>query len=445
MTSIFRKLAVVAVACAFLAALAGQAFADDAAAPAAPAAPATPPQLAAMQKEYTGIYDKVRDSVVGLAAGNEIFTGFFISDDGLILTNGDIEAASQQNPVFVIFANGERKNATLVATDKFNYICLLKADLKGVKPLELGDSASVKVGQFVMTLGNVFGSIQNDEEAAFSVGLVSGLYRLTGDSVYSGDVIETDAAINAGGEGGPMINADGKVVGIAAKAYSRSRFLGTAVPIDQVKMVLDDLKAGKPIYSGYFGAQYKSAEITDVDKDSPAEKAGLKKGDKITEIDGVTINTDDDIAVVLGSSPAGCTTNMTVKRGEDETILPVTLGKGEKGKEIAPPEQAAPPANPPQGQPAPGDMPYIGFTLADKEGGVEVVAVEAGSPAAAAIVSVGQMVVSVDGKAISTVADFDAIFATLKPGQEITLSLKNKEGWTKEVKVVVGKRTGRQF
>jgi serine protease Do len=438
MTAIFRKLLPAVAACAFLAALAGYGGAGG-------RLNAEPAQLAALQKEYTEIYNKVHDSVVGLSAGNEIFTGFMISEDGLILTNSDLARASEQNPIVVQFASGGRRKATLVSTDKFNSICLVKADIKGAKFLELGNSKDVKVGEFVMTFGNVFGSIQNEEEPSFSAGMVSGLYRLTGDAVYSGDVIETDAAINAGGEGGPMINADGKVVGIMSKAYSRARFLGTAVPIDQVKIVLDDLKANQPIYSGYFGARYLNAEITDVDKDSPAEKAGLKKGDKITEIDTVTINSDADIATVLGNSPAGCTANIAVKRGEEEMILPVTLGKGIKGKEIVPTDQPAPPPKPPQEQPAPGDAPYIGFTLADKEGGVEVVAVEPGSPAAAAIVSVGQKLVSVNGKAINSVADFDAVFLTLKPGQEITLTLKNSEGWVKEVKVVVGKRTGRQF
>jgi len=438
MTAIIRRTLIIAAVCAFAAALAGSGNAE-------------PAQLAALQKEYTDIFNKVKDSVVGLSAGNEIFTGFFISADGLILTNSDLARASEQNPIVVQFANGDHVKGTLVATDKFNGVCLVKIDAKDAKPLELGDSKDMKVGQFVMTLGNVFGSVQNDEAPAFSVGGVSGLYRLTGDSNYSGGVIETDASINAGSEGGPMINADGKVVGVISKTYSRARFLGTAAPIDQIKLVLDDLKANQPLYSGYFGARYLNAEITDVDKDSPAEKAGLKKGDKITDIDTVTINNDADITTLLGNSPAGCTANITVKRGEDETILQVTLAKGIKGKEIVATDQPAAPQGqppqpqPPQGPPAPGDAPYIGFTLADKEGGVEVVDVEPGSPAAAAIVGVGQKLVSVNGQAINTVADFDAVFATLKPGQEITLTLKSGEGWMRDVKVVVGKRTGRRF
>ena len=435
MTATLRKLLLFAAACAVVALPIGLSKADPA-----------PPQLDALQKEYIDAFNKARDSVMAVIVGDQVFTGFFISDDGLIMTNGDVGRFGRTNAIVLGFVSGERREAKLVATDPYNQICLLKADPKGAKGLTLGTSTGIKVGTFVMTFGNVFGSIQNDEEVSFSVGMVSGIYRLTGDAVYSGTALETDASINAGADGGPMLDAEGKVVGVIARTYARTRFLGTAAPIDQITLVLEDLKAAKPIYSGYFGASYKDAVITDVDKGSPAEQAGLKKDDKITEIDSVLIKDDNDISIMLSNSPAGATANITVKRGEEEIIMPVTLGKGVQGKEIALPAGVQQPPKPAREQPpAPGEAPYIGFTLADKDGGVEVVEVTPGSPAASAIISVGLKLASVDGKAVASVAEFDAIFATMKPGQEVTMVFTNSQGWEKQVKVVVGKRVGRRF
>ena len=399
-------------------------------------------RLKFLEKEFVDAHEKVRDGVVAVLVGNEMFTGFFISEDGLMLTNGDVTKAAARSPVVVHFHTGERRSAKFVAADPYNYICLIKVEGRGYKPLEFGHSGSVKVGQIVMTVGNAFGSIQNDEQAAFSIGMVSGLYRLTGDIGYRGDVIETDAAVNGGVEGAPLVDIKGRVVGVAARGYCRARFLGTAVPIDQVKLTLDDLKLNRPIYSGYFGAAFEGTVISSVDKGSPAEMAGLKKGDKITEIDTVLVNSEQDIKQVLGNSPAGCTTNIAVRRGEEELILRVTLGKGISGKEIKPPAVVMGPG---PGVPAKA-VPWLGFTLVDRGGGrVEVLKVAPGSPAAGAGITQGLRLLSVNGKIIGSVAAFDVLFRSVRTGRQLVLEMENKDGWKRDFKVTVGAKVGKDF
>lgn len=406
---------------------------------------AEPQRLKMLEREFIETYNRTRDSVAAVLVGNEIFSGFFISEDGLMLTNGDVRDAAVKAPITVHLNSDERRSAELVSADPYNHICLIRVEGRGYAPLDLGYSADVKVGQFVMTVGNVFGSIQNGEDSSFSVGIVSGLYRLTGDIGYRGNVIETDAGVNAGGEGGPMIDSRGKVVGIVAKSYARSRFLGTAVPIDQVRMVLEDMKIKRAIYSGYFGASFENTVITGVEKGSPAEAASLKRGDRITEIDAVLISSDNDIRTVLGNSPAGCASNIGVKRGEEEMIVRVTLGRGVQGKEIKPPVVAARPGEGPV-PPAGGGAPWIGLTLVEKGGGrVEVLKVEPGSPAEQAGITPGLRLVSADGTLVGSVAVFDVFFRSVRVSQELILVMENQDGWSREFKVRVGTKVGRDF
>jgi len=434
MKSIHRKLLLVLVTCAIII---SPVFTAESRLHAAPK------RLKCLEQEFIEIYNETRESVAAVLSGNQIFTGFFISEDGLMLTNGDLEKVAATNPIVIHLDSDERRSAELVSTDPYNHICLIRVEGSGYKAMDLGHSREVRVGQFAMTVGNVFGSIQNGEQPAFSVGTVSGLYRLTGDSGYSGNVIETDAAVNAGVEGGPLVDIRGRVIGVAAKGYSRSRFLGTAVPIDQVKMVLEDLKLGRTIYSGYLGMEFENTVITAVDGGSPAARAGLKKGDKITEIDTVLINTDDDIRRVLGNSPAGSTANISVKRSKEEIILRVTLDKGIKGKEIKPPTVVMGPG--PSAGPGRG-TPWIGFSLVDKGGGrVEVLKVTPGSPAAKAGITPGLRLLKAGGRPIGSVAAFEVVFRSVRANQELVLTMENREGWRRDFKVKVSRKLGKEF
>jgi serine protease Do len=407
-----------------------------------------------VQKEFVELDRQVSPTVVAVNVGIYTWSGFFISQDGLVLTTGDILRGNQGSPLppgfgappppadpasikpKVLLASGKSYDAKVLGYDPYNNVILLKVDSTDKFPfLELGSSGTIEVGQYVATFGNVYASINNDNEVSFSVGTVTGLYRLIGTRDYKGDVVETDASVNPGGEGGPMVDLNGKVVAMACKNYALTRFQGTGVPVDQIKLVMEDLMAGKKILSGYFGATFENTVIKSVDKASPAQAAGILAGDKITEIDGVLIRNDDDVKTMLGNTPAGTTVNIFVKRGKEDLLLTVTFAKGVAGKEIQPPPPPPPPTLPP----------YLGITLQERQGRLVITDVAAGSPAGKAGLTAGLIILELNGEKIATIAAFEAKFSTLKPGQTIVLLVQRDDGFRKTFNIVLGVKTGKQF
>jgi len=148
----------------------------------------------------------------------------------------------------VKFLDGTSYDAELVSSEERNNVTLLKIDASDMPCLPLGSSSEVKTGQIVFTLGNPYDSIVSDRQVAYSMGIVSGVHRLRGDGDYSGRVIETDAALNPGNDGGPLVNVKGEIIGIQNLGYSYTKWLNIAVPIDQIKFIFDDLKEDAQIY-----------------------------------------------------------------------------------------------------------------------------------------------------------------------------------------------------
>ncbi|MBI3725183.1 trypsin-like peptidase domain-containing protein, partial [bacterium] len=230
--------------------------------------------------------------------------GFVIDDEGYILTCTTlVEGATK---VDVTFQGGHKAKAKVVSQDTRNRVALLKLDdpravakmLGGKLPvLPLGKSSELKRGRIVATVGNSFESLQTDGVPAFSLGVVSAIGRVRDPDIYKGYAIETDAAVNPGNFGGPLIDLDGKVVGIVVEAISPKRWLGVAVPIDQITVELDDLKAGKPPKAPWLGLSVITAsepsltgvQVSDVDQSGPAASAGVRKGDRLATIDGAKI------------------------------------------------------------------------------------------------------------------------------------------------------------
>ncbi len=396
--------------------------------------------LSTLQKDFVRLNKETSPAVVAVVRGKVTWAGFFISKDGLLLTTNEVVTGGQSNAMFrstgaqpkpnlkaiklhILFANGESRNAEVLGMDSLNEVALIKVKLDGKEkftPLKLGTSKDLKPGQFVATIGNSYASINNDNQPASSMGTISGLFRLKGVTEYKGNLIESSAAVNPGTTGGPMINLKGEVIGVACKHYALSRFQGTAVPIDQIKLNLAEMKQDKAIVSGYFGATFNDTKINKVDANGPAQKAGMKKGDTIVEIDGVFVTKRDDISMLLGRTPGGTTTNIFVKRGKKTVLLTVTYGKGIAGKEIV------------------SFRPWIGLKVGEKRGRVVIASIQPNSPAAKAGLKPDIYIISIDGKAIKNIAQFNEILKKIETGQVITIRVETKDGWKKNFKITVG-------
>lgn len=235
-------------------------------------------------------------------------TGFVVTSDGLILTNRHV-VSDEDAEYTVVMDDGTEYAATILGRDTFNDIAVVKIEATDLPILELGDSDSLQQGQTVIAVGNVLALYQN----TVTKGVVSGLSRTLGGGVLT-DLIQTDAAINEGNSGGPMINLYGQVVGINTAVDRAGEGIGFAIPINEAKVIVDSVKQYGRIVRPYLGVRYLMIDEdlqaanslpysygalvqSDASKPnqlavipgSPADKAGLEANDIILEINGVKV------------------------------------------------------------------------------------------------------------------------------------------------------------
>lgn len=277
-------------------------------------------------------------------------TGIIVTSDGYILTNKHvINGATSIN---VVLDDGtEYENVEVAATDPLNDVTFLKIkDVSGLTAATLGDSKTLTVGQQVMAIGNALGQYQN----TVTVGVVSGLGRSITASDGSGyntetlsDMIQTDAAINSGNSGGPLVNAAGEVIGINTATSSTAENMGFAIPISSVKGMLGQLietGSAERTYLGVYVAEitpevakaynlpvssgaylYSSSSYSAIVKDSPAAKAGLKDKDIVTAVNGVEVGKAGTLTDLIGEYKPGDTVQLTVIREGNTMAVNVTL------------------------------------------------------------------------------------------------------------------------
>lgn len=277
-------------------------------------------------------------------------TGIIVTKDGYILTNRHVINGAHK--VTVILDDGTTyEDVEVVATDPLNDIAFLKIkDVSDLTPATLGDSKTISVGQQVIAIGNALGEYQNTVTA----GIISGTGRsvTAADSTGSNaetlsDMIQTDAAINSGNSGGPLVNAAGEVIGVNTATSSSAENMGFAIPISSVKGMLNQLiETGKAerTYLGVYSAEitpeaakeynlpvstgaylYSPSTYSAIVKGSPAEKAGLKDKDIVTAVNGVKVGAAGSLADLIGEYKPGDTVQLTIIRDGKETTVNVTL------------------------------------------------------------------------------------------------------------------------
>lgn len=311
------------------------------------------------------VVDKVSPSVVSIAVENKqtidffgmpgqgakgesgIGTGFVVSTDGLIITNRHVVSQTGEKYIAIIRDNGgnEKKYPVIeINRDPFNDLAIVKVDAEGLKPLELGDSDHLRVGQKVVAIGNALGRFQN----TVTTGVVSALSRgvspmdpSTGAAEKLDDLIQTDAAINPGNSGGPLVNTAGQVIGINT-AIADAQNIGFALKINVAKQLLSDFKSsGGKISKPFLGVRYTHISkdvailnevpqgelVREVVTGSAADKAGLEVGDIINEFDGQKLTEDNQLTTLIRAKKVGDMIKVKIYRDKKSLDLNITLGE----------------------------------------------------------------------------------------------------------------------
>lgn len=277
-------------------------------------------------------------------------SGFIVSSDGLVVTNRHV--VSDESASYTVMTNDEKKHdAKVLAIDPVNDVAILKIDAANLPVLELGDSSNLQIGQTVIAIGNSLGEFRN----TVSKGIISGLKRNVtagsglGDSENLSEVIQTDAAINPGNSGGPLLDIQGKVIGVNVAMAQGAQNVGFALPINIVKKDLASVKSSGKIVQPYIGVRYlpideqiqkannlsfgygvlvaRGQQITDfaVVPGSPADKAGIVENDIILEINGVKIDAGHPFVGLLSQYSVGDTLTLKVWHKGDTKDIQVTL------------------------------------------------------------------------------------------------------------------------
>jgi len=378
-------------------------------------------------------------------------SGVIVSADGYILTNNHVVEGADE--ITVKTADGKEYKAKMVGTDKRSDVAVIKIDAAGLTPAKLGDSDQVVVGEWVLAIGNPF-ELQNTVTA----GIISARGRANVGLADYEDFIQTDAAINPGNSGGPLVNLDGEVVGINTAIATRTGGnigIGFAIPINMAKQIMDQLiKTGK-VVRGWLGVyiqpvtpelkkqfNLKSEEgalVSDVTKDGPAERAGLKRGDVVVEFQGQKIKDMNSLRNLVAGTAVGTSADVKVIRDGAGKTFKVKVG------ELPEAEAAA------GGMLGPGGGEKLGFGVQDltpqlrrqlglDEGqtGVVVAGVKQASDAFQKGLRDGDVIVEVNRIPVSGGADFNRVISGVSPGEQVLL-LVITQGHTRYVSFTFGK------
>jgi putative serine protease PepD len=311
--------------------------------PPATATPANPSPVNISASDNKGdlirtVYAAASPSVASVRTGQGSGTGFLVDSNGTIVTNAHVVGDNKQ--VQVRFDDkGDYHDAQVLSVDASTDLAAVKvdpSDVQGIRPLELADSDSAKVGDSVVAIGYPLGL-----DRTATAGIVSGLERkIESPNGFSIDkVIQTDAAVNPGNSGGPLLNAKGQVIGVnsqiatAAGGGEGNIGISFSIPSNTVKQVLPSLESGTAPQHAYLGLQTTQARsgdgalIAETTPGGPSARVGLQQGDVVKNVAGHSISTPDDVASAISDMKPGDKVNVTVERNGSEKSFDVTLGQ----------------------------------------------------------------------------------------------------------------------
>ncbi|MFY9513034.1 MAG: DegQ family serine endoprotease [Rubrivivax sp.] len=364
-------------------------------------------------------------------------SGFVLTADGFIMTNAHVVDGADE--VIVTLTDKRELKARIVGADARTDVAVVKVEATGLPPVKIGDVGRLKVGEWVMAIGSPFGL-----DNTVTAGIVSAKQRDTGDYL---NFIQTDVAINPGNSGGPLLNLRGEVVGINSQIYSRSGgFMGIsfAIPIDDAMRVADQLRSSGRVIRGRIGVQIApvtkdvaesiglgkpaGALVQSVEKDGPADKAGIEAGDIITKVDGRAVERSGDLPRIIGAAKPGSKAMLSLFRRGAAREVSVTVGEFEAER----------PARRAQAEPGAAPAPVksaLGVAVADlsdaqkKElrvrGGVRVETVD--GPAAKAGLREGDVILSLDNTEVSDAKQFATLAAKAEKARAVSVLVRRGE------------------
>jgi len=362
-------------------------------------------------------------------------SGFIIDREGLILTNNHVVENAEK---IVVRLSDEREfEAKVVGRDRKTDIAVIKINAGGDLPVALlGNSRRLEVGEWIVAIGNPFGL-----EHTVTAGIVSAKGRRIGAGPYD-NFIQTDASVNPGNSGGPLINLRGEVVGINTAIFSRGGGnigIGFATPINLVKELLPQLKSKGKVTRGWLGVaiqrvtpaiaeslgldEASGALVANVLKDAPADRDGVKVGDVIIEFDGMKVKESNDLPIIVARTPVGKKVKVKVVREGKELVLSVAIGELKEEEVLASVEKKEN-----LGLTVQRVTPQIAESLGlDRAEGIVVSSVEPGSPGDEAGLRRGDVILEINRNRIRDLRDFRNEIAKIKNGKGLLLLVRRGE------------------
>jgi len=309
------------------------------------------------ESETISVVDKVSPAVVSIVVKTTDFdifsgftdtyesgigTGFIVDSNGLIITNSHV-VNDPNGEYSVVLKDGTTYSVDKIHLDEYSDIAILEITARNLPTVEFGDSDSLKVGQKAIAIGNALGRFDN----TVTVGVISGTAREVQASSGFGqrktyeNVIQTDAALNPGNSGGPLLNSSGQVIGVNVATTLGAENIGFAIPVNVVKPILASFIEKGKIVRPYLGVSYvlitkelaksrnmpEGAYVSSVMQNSPADKAGLKRGDIILKVNDEKITGENTLSKVISTLEVGDKVTLTIDRSGKELTISATLAE----------------------------------------------------------------------------------------------------------------------